>query len=334
MKTLIITEANEKVASGHLMESISLAKKIIQEEQEVLLAVNDDVGDEWKPLFAELPSLMYKSNLDVGMSVIQSCLKLEEFDVVVTDVREIKETQIKRIRAYFGGEIICLDEWGNRELSCDVIVNNMLDAYFWSYGNTKAELYCGPQYLMLKQSLQKYHKKGKTIADIPQKIVITMGGVDEKNHTAQILQRVSELPEITTIDVVMGGKYKYETEIRTAYGNDCRVKFHKNIDYLFDLFLEDDVAFSAGGNTLYEMASIGIPSIVIPTMEHEKMNGRAFQKQGYGVVVDEKKLNEIGMVMASLSYEKRLEMYEKGRALVDGEGTQRIWNIIKRVFDV
>lgn len=331
MNILIVTEANKQVASGHLMESIVLAKELIQKEQNVLLAVNNDVCNEWKKFLENLPIFMYEKDLNHGMRNIKNRIKKEEFDAIVIDVRQLRETQVKRLRKDFGGKIICLDEWGNRKLSCDVIVNNMMSSYFWNYKNSKATLYCGIQYLMLNQSLQKYHNREKKINKTIKKIVISMGGVDLKNHTLEVLQHVLQLPQIIRVDVVMGGNYGYEEELRAEYENDRRVMLYKNIDYLFDLFWEDDLAFSAGGNTLYEMASIGIPSIVVPTMEHEKINGMEFQKEGYGIVLDEDDLDRIVDIIMLMTTEERLRMSEKGKKLVDGIGIKRIWDIINDI---
>lgn len=329
MKLLIITEANEKIASGHLMESIALARRAMQEKQEVLLAVNDNICREWKYFLNGIPIVWYEYNLDMGMITIQNCLASKEIELVITDVRELKEYQVKKIRSNYNGKVVCLDEWGNRELLCDVIVNNMISSYFWKYGNSNAKLYCGPQYLMLKDALQIYHRKEKKNRENIEKVVISMGGVDPQNHTMAILQHLVKISYIQKIDVVLGGGYEYETELRELYGSDSRMQIHRNIDYLYDLFLEDDLAFSAGGNTLYEMASIGIPSIIVPTMEHEKVNGYAFQKKGYGILLDENNLEHMEKTVLSMTYEKRNQMSKIGKQLIDGMGTTRVWSIIK-----
>lgn len=330
MKALIITEANPIVASGHLMESVALAGKIQKEGHEVLLAVNEDLCQEWRKALGNLPIFWYKKNLDHGMEEIRSCLHREAVDVIITDLRQLMEDQVKKLRDGFLGKIICLDEWGRRELSCDVIVNNMASSYFWEYPSTGAELFCGPQYLMLKESLRSYHQKEKKNGAGIEKVVITMGGVDKMNHTQEILKQVTRISQIRRFDVVLGGGYVWDEQIRRTFEADERVCFHKNIDYLFRLFAEDDLGFSAGGNTLYEMAAVGLPSIVVPTMEHERINGEAFASMGYGILCREEELSELQNLVTSLSYEARIRMSETGKGLVDGRGVERIWKIIEQ----
>ena len=39
--------------------------------------------------------------------------------------------------------IICIDEFGHRNLQADIIVNPMIDSYYWNYGESDARLFCG-----------------------------------------------------------------------------------------------------------------------------------------------------------------------------------------------
>ena len=328
MKILIITEANQNVASGHLLESIALYSKAVQEKNIVKLAVNSNLREEWKTYINNLDTVTYGNDLDNGIIIIREYLKRESFDVIVTDVRQLLESHVLQLRKNYSGLLICLDEWGNRKLSCDIIINNMMNEYFWNYNGSRAKIYCGPQYLMLKSSLKKYHDKDKKISKTINKILISMGGVDIYNHTLRILQTIINNYRLKRIDVVLGGGYTYEQEIVSCFANDKRVKIHKNIDYMFELFLEDDIAFTAGGNTLYEMAAVGIPCIVLPTMKHEELNGMAFAEKGYGVVIKDGELNRLEETIEFLNYETRVKMSETGKKLIDGQGVDRVWNIV------
>lgn len=328
MKILIITEANQEVASGHLIESVALAYKAIQEKHCVMIALNSNLREEWKTYINNLEVITYGNDLDAGILVIKEYIKKYKFDIIVTDVRQLIESQVSELRLYHTGLIICLDEWGNRKISCDIIINNMMSDYFWNYDASGAKIYCGPEYLMLKSSLQLYHNKEKMISKSVNKVLISMGGVDINNHTLKILKSIMYNSHINVIDVVLGGGYMYEKDIISDFSNDKRIKIHKNIDYIYELFLKDDIAFTAGGNTLYEMAAVGIPCIVVPTMKHEEINGMAFEEKGYGMVVREKELYRLEEKMKMFDYDNRVIMSKNGKKLIDGKGLERVWNII------
>lgn len=328
MKILIITEANEKVASGHLMESIALYKKLVANNIEALILRNHDMPCLWAKKLESINNATYSFSLYQGMEEILKHLKDNAYDVIVTDLREIQNEQLLRIKQVFQGKIICLDEWGNRFLNCHAIVNNMADRSFWDYKDSTAQIYAGGQYLILNSALKNYHAKKKVISQEIQNIVITMGGVDINNSTQKIYDIIKQIDSIKTIHIVLGGGYSNEEKMRQSVEADLRCVVHKNIDYLFELIYDADVAFCAGGNTMYEIACIGTPAIVVPTMSHEEINGRAFQRAGFGHVFVRDDMKEILPFMLSFDQKMRAQMSGCGKKLIDGNGVERVLQII------
>lgn len=328
MKILIITEANEKVASGHLMESIALYKKLVANNIEALILRNHDMPCLWGKKLESIDNATYSFSLYQGMEEILKHLKDNAYDVIVTDLREIQNEQLLRIKKVFQGKIICLDEWGNRFLNCHAIVNNMADRSFWDYKDSTARIYAGAQYLILNSALRNYHEKKKVISQEIRNVVITMGGVDSNNNTQKIYDIIKEIDSIKTINIVLGGGYRNEEKIRQSVETDLRCVVHKDIDYLFELIYDADVAFCAGGNTMYEIACIGTPAIVVPTMPHEEINGRAFQRAGFGHVFVRDDMKEILPFMLSFDQKMRAQMSGCGKKLIDGNGVERVLQII------
>lgn len=328
MKILIITEANEKVASGHLMESIALYKKLVANNIEALILRNHDMPCLWEKKLESIDNATYSFSLCQGMEEILKHLQHNAYDVIVTDLREIQNEQLLRIKQVFQGKIICLDEWGNRFLDCHVIVNNMADRSFWNYKDSSARIYAGMQYLILNSALKNYHEKKKVISQEIRNVVITMGGVDSNNSTKKIYDTIKEIDSIKTIHIVLGGGYRNEEKIRQSVETDLRCVVHKDIDYLFELIYDADVAFCAGGNTMYEIACIGTPAIVVPTMPHEEINGRAFQRTGFGHVFVRDDMKEILSFMLNFDQKMRAQMSSCGKKLIDGNGVERVLQII------
>lgn len=324
MKILIITEANEYVASGHLMESISLARRLADMQIEYLLLINSDMPDVWKEKLKGFKYGEYTKSLDYGMDMILKEIVSNLYDVIVTDVREITNEQVHYIKKVFNNRLVCIDEWGNRLLDCDYIINNMLDQYYWNYFDSHAIIYAGPQYLMLSEELKEYHRKEKCISNKISNVVISMGGVDPNNNTLKVVNLLKKMENINTINVVLGGGYLFIDELLNVIGNDRRFYIHQNINYIYDLFENADLAFCAGGNTMYELAGIGTPMIVLPTMPHEKRNGKAFERMGLCRVVDE--INE--KIIANFDYERRVRMSKKEKQLIDGGGLAQVINLI------
>ncbi|MCK4793152.1 MAG: methyltransferase domain-containing protein, partial [Desulfobacteraceae bacterium] len=93
--------------------------------------------------------------------------------------------------------------------------------------------------------------------------------------------------------------------------------------------LESDIAIAAGGQTLYELARIGIPAIVAAIVDNQLGNIEGFQRLGfidYAGYWDEcDLLNRILGGFESLKDRKdRFQMRTKGRRIIDGKGSLRI----------
>jgi spore coat polysaccharide biosynthesis predicted glycosyltransferase SpsG len=94
------------------------------------------------------------------------------------------------------------------------------------------------------------------------------------------------------------------------------------------LLFEGDVGFTAGGNTLYELACVGTPALVLYEDDHEMEQGIEFQRNGFGVCLG----RGVGVTKSRIWRElDKLEEPDvretwsrKGRSVVDGQGVERV----------
>lgn len=324
LKIALITEANEQVASGHLHEMMDLEKELVTRGNIVTLFVNDDMPILWKNDLQVQHLVEYKHSIEDDIENLIYKIKTCKIDCIVTNLRQINDSTVSLFKEQIECKLICIDEWGNRELHCDVVINNMLDSSYWNYYNTPKEMHLGEKYLTLSKKIVTYHKKEKKIKPRIENIVVSMGGVDPLNHTREIVDFLKRSDLRASFHIVLGGAYKFEDDLVKTIAGDYRFILYKNIDYIYDLFFEADIAFSAGGNTLYELAAIGTPTYIYPTMEHEQKNGLVFEAKGFGKVIEN--VDDIGF--EQFNYQSRRRHAVNGKMIVDGEGLNRIVEII------
>lgn len=325
-----ITEANDKVASGHLMETLVCAQICQSKGYQSTMWINHDVPQSLKERIT-VPVIEYDGEINESIQEFVACTNNLEPIVTVFNLREIKNEVLLAYRcAHQTTKLICVDEWGHRRLDCDVIVNPMIDPYYWDYPNTMAKRYYGAEYLVLFPELKKYHTLEKNIKIDIEKVVITMGGMDSHNHT-QILVGMLTKIEGLTIDVVVGGGFKDIQQLHQLYDSYTNVNIYQNISFLYQLIYDADLVFCAGGNTLYEVAAIGTPAMIIPSAAHEERTAKNFEEKGFGIVCYRKELEE-GHMMTKLKliaeYELRKKMSCCGKDIVDGYGDTRMYQII------
>jgi len=108
---------------------------------------------------------------------------------------------------------------------------------------------------------------------------------------------------------------------------------HEAGGHIADLMLDADVVLSSGGMSVYEIAALGTPGIVLGQNLREDQRMREFAKRGtieylgLGTDVDE---TAIEAAVRSLLEQtsRRREMSARGRKLVDGLGAQRTAEVI------
>ena len=90
-----------------------------------------------------------------------------------------------------------------------------------------------------------------------------------------------------------------------------------------------DIAISAGGSTNWELAFMGLPSIVITIAENQKAIAAELDRQG--VIINlgwhrNVNVEQIGLFLGELIGDraKREIMSNRGRELVDGNGASRV----------
>ncbi len=329
-KLLIVTEANERVASGHLSECITCRDYLQARGIDTALMVNEDMPGGLKSRIKG-GCLTYQSDIQKEQDFFIGFLKRSRYQTILFNLREIGNGFVRKIKENIPADIICIDEFGGRTLDADVIINPMIDESYWDY-DTEAEVYCGHQYLVLPHELQGYRAREKRIRERVKRVTVSMGGVDCGNSTIKLAGWLPKLDRELEINLVLGGGYPGGNLLKKKVQRNEKIHIFQNIPCLARLFFESDLAFCAGGNTLHELAVIGTPTIVIPSMPHEEKNGKAYERNGFsfcGSGAGGFGYEELESLYGKLSHKSvRMEMYKSGRSLADGKGCERICGII------
>lgn len=332
---LIVTEANKTVASGHLMECIEIANVLSDSGYRVSFMVNDDMSQDFR-VRIPVPYIAYKHDLETGKQDICVMASGNNVDLVIFNFRSIEDQLLQYIRKDFHGTVLCIDELGHRHLSCDIIVNPMIDSYYHEYMDSKAMIYAGPEYLVLPRSLLDFHKREKIISPQIQRVCVSMGGVDPFGTTLKLAEWLPQILQGVKIDLILGGGFQYASDLERIIAHNEDVAVYRNIDYIYELFFSADLAFCAGGNTLHELACIGTPTVVIPSMPHEVRNGEAFERRGFGIclsITHNVMESEVTRAIKEISEDfVRKEYMKHGKQIVTGTGADNISDIVDKLF--
>ncbi|MFH1492280.1 MAG: hypothetical protein ABIE81_02930, partial [Candidatus Omnitrophota bacterium] len=101
-----------------------------------------------------------------------------------------------------------------------------------------------------------------------------------------------------------------------------------NVKEIASLMSRADFCISGGGQTTYELARCGIPTIGISLADNQLSNLKAWAKLGFlefaGRYNEAGLSKKISQELKGLSYKKRIRMSQIGQKAVDGQGARRL----------
>lgn len=218
----------------------------------------------------------------------------------------------------------------------DIVINGNIYAedlnYKATYGQTKFLL--GTKYALLRKEFRNIPPK--EIKDTAENILITMGGSDPSGFTLKILEIIKDRKDLK-IDVVIGASFeeKLVNEINELIKRSGNIStYHDvNAEIMKELMIKADIAISAGGSTLYELAAAGVPTLVIIAADNQIRNVEYMSKAecifnlGFEVNKDIFRENFNKLLFDSV---KRREMSSNGQKILNGEGAKLCANKIIR----
>jgi spore coat polysaccharide biosynthesis predicted glycosyltransferase SpsG len=167
------------------------------------------------------------------------------------------------------------------------------------------------------------------IKDAIKSIMITFGGSDVKNITPKILNLlVNSYPNIIK-NIIIGSGFNNIIEIENLKDNNTNLIFNANENTMVDIMQKSDLAIASGGQTLYELALIGIPTIAILVVKNAQDDTTGWHEAGSlinaGWENDENLENNILKFIIKLNDKKlRLEMQENANKYIKQNGAKRL----------
>ena len=327
---LLLAEGSQEVGTGHVVEAFALADAARLEEVPFELWLNADAPERLAQI-APCPINLAKNWSPKTLALIAAKAKTRGCRVAVTNFRRVTNEQVHALRR--GGlDVVCVDEWGHVKLDCAAVVNPSIVSDYHRYGSDHPDfkLHAGPQYMALSPEYQQLHSSPRSFPGTLRNVVVAMGGTDRSGGTLPIIDGLLGWRRDVEVIIVAGPAFTHLDRLEELLQSAPAGQFqlHQNLPTLAHLLATCDVGFNMGGNTLYEMACVGTPAVALYEEEHERRQGEAFEHRGAAMCLGPASGTEPARVREALDLlddpERREGMSIHGRAIVDGQGAQRV----------
>lgn len=281
----IRVDASQHIGTGHVVRCLTMAEELKKRSVRVIFICRVLLGD-WtlflKEKGFETISLstedeLWDSDRDAA-STLEGINKHQIFpDWLIIDHYQIGEDWERKIRSAVA-KIMVIDDLADRSHDCDLLLDQNLYPH---YASRYAELVprscqclLGPHYLILRdefRSIDRQAPKPLPSQEIALKILLTFGGSDPLSLTERVLR---------TLNIISSNYQNFEVRVllgKSFSRQESLVELIKNLSFSVEILTEiteimpqfqwADCVISAGGLTNYELAYVGLPSLIIAAVD-------------------------------------------------------------------
>lgn len=196
-------------------------------------------------------------------------------DIVVNDFLDTDKDYIIRLKKIIK-RVVNFEDLGNGSEYADAVINALYDLE-----TNKRNFYFGEKYFCLRDEFLT--SEPKEFSSNVSNVLVLFGGTDPANSTSKLYNCAKILhkryPEI---------KFNFITGL----GYDCSINnivslpesnifVFSNLLHVSSLMRKCDMAFTSQGRTVFELASLGIPSVVLAANEREQLHKFAKMENGF-----------------------------------------------------
>ena len=259
----------ETVGMGHIYRALSLAHEIT--DHEIIFVTDTD-----NPAAVdELSKYEYELKVCRPGEVVHDISALQP-DLVINDVLNTAPEDVIPFHRQ-GAKVVNFEDLGEGARIANLTFNELYDEPQYAESNTL----WGHEYFFVRDEFSdaKPREFQKEISGI----LLAFGGIDQHDLTRKVLFSVIDLciPRKIPIYVVTGPGYaRFERLVEEAKNLDNVVITHAT-GVISKIMEKVSLAITSNGRTVYEMAHMNIPAIVIPQHERERTHAFACPENGF-----------------------------------------------------
>ncbi|WP_282804684.1 UDP-2,4-diacetamido-2,4,6-trideoxy-beta-L-altropyranose hydrolase [Clostridium tetani] len=277
MKIAIRADGGSEIGMGHIMRTLVLAKELAKTNDVFYISRGDNpLSSKYKSGIDKVKSQGFNVVIINEHKFIKELCEVEA-DCLVTDSYDVSEEYFNTTKKNFKvtGYI---DDMNLYYFNVDFIINQNIGAEEYRYKvNKGTKLFLGSNYTMLREEFRnlQYKDINKKISDI----MITVGGADLNGITNKICDYVKDLE--FKFHIVIGPSFKEENIEKLVRLKNTRntINLYFNVN-MIEIMNKCDIAISACGSTLYELAACSIPTIGIIIADNQETVAYKMHEKG------------------------------------------------------
>jgi spore coat polysaccharide biosynthesis predicted glycosyltransferase SpsG len=198
-----------------------------------------------------------------------------------------------------GRTVCCVDDNALYTYSCDILINGNLYARELAYrfGEKKPLLLLGGEYTPLRRAFRE--AEPIALRERGSEIFLCMGGSDPRDFTPRALAVLQELPGVR-VRVLLGALTACDRRVRILAKANVRIEKGLSDVATAEYMRECDVAVASGGSIVYELAALGLPSVIVSQAENQDMICAYMERTGLMRSVGDWRLTDLRLLQSAV----------------------------------
>jgi UDP-2,4-diacetamido-2,4,6-trideoxy-beta-L-altropyranose hydrolase len=330
---MLRTDASAAIGAGHFGRCLALAQAWQRAGGNATFVMTDPSGTIASRLKREgidLLPLALRSGGEEDALATRALIREAEATAVVVDGYQFTEEYHDCLSEAGARVAIIDDEAKLGRYAGDILLNQNPHATLALYRGkvTPAKLLLGLQYALIRQEFRRFRDWQRPVRRLADRVLVTFGGSDPTNVTTEIVRALGDLTRRPLqVRVVAGSENAHVEALDETVRGEAGFQLLVGVADMAELMAWSDVAVSAAGSTCWELARMGVPSVVVPLAENQVPIAGAMAAEG--VAIHERWEDGPDAIVASLQSllddaGTRQKLSWRGQQLVDGEGADRV----------
>ena len=325
MKVFIITEGEKNIGFGHITRCLSLYQAFEERGIKPKFIINGD---------NDIKYLLKRVNYQI-FNWLDEKNKLYEIvkygDIAIID-SYLADISVYNILSDLVKLSVYMDDNKRLDYPKGIVVNGSIYSEELNYPHRNGVTYLlGTKYTPLRKEFWEVPEK--KIKEKIENIMVTFGGDDARNMTPKILAFLNEKYPNLIKNVIIGRAFQNIDEIKKYADKNTNLIYYPDAEKMKEIMLESDIAISAGGQTTYELARVGTPTIALLLAKNQENNIKELEKIQFiinlgwwnNISIQDNILNSIIQINGE---NIRKEKGQNGRKCINGHGSLSIVNYL------
>ncbi|WP_405298003.1 cytidylyltransferase domain-containing protein [Methanobrevibacter sp.] len=321
-KVAIVVNAYDEIGTGHVHRCLSIASKLVFHDVLFLMDEQHQLGIDI------VDSYNYPFEIYDGEDDLIKILRKHSPQIVVNDIMDTSREYVTQLKedGYF---VVNFEDIGVGSEVADVVFDAL-----YEHDMGEKNVFTGYKYYILDDEF--YFQPQKVITPQVENVLIAFGGTDPNNFTETVIDSILATSYDGRINVILGVGDDGLEKLIDKYESNQSVQIYRDVSDISEFMFKADLIFTSAGRTMYEVCSLGVPTICICKDERELTHVFANETNGFinmGLSTDIEKQEIIDQFISLVNdYELRLEMNQKMLSIDLKDGFENIWAVIREEY--